>query len=441
MQNALALTENLFREALKTWRHEGFQKYFRNTGWLFLGRIFALGAAFFVGVYIARYLGPANYGLFNYVISFVGLFSFIVSLGIDNILNREIIKDHSKKDSLIGTAFYLKIFGSLLAIFFVFIISFFTTQNIFMLGLIWIFSLNFIPQAFNVIETYFQSQVLAKNVVRAQIFSSLIAIILKILVIVFNKGIFWLTLIFVLETFLYGIFLLYTFRKYGNRIRDWKFDKHIAMNLLKDSWPLMFSGLAVGIYMKIDQVMIQNMLGSEQVGLYAVAVKLSEVWYFIPSLICISIFPAIINALKNNSNEFKKRIGRLFFSMFWIAMIISIFITIFSNIIIKILFGNEYLLSIPILQIHIWSTVGAFTSMALGNYLNSKNLNIILLYSTILGAILNIILNIILISKLGVSGAAIATLISYSSATLSIFLFKKSDLSLKRWLISIITYK
>ena len=288
-------------KSLKSWViTPGFQKYLKNTGWLFFGRVFTLVISFFVGAYIARYLGPSNYGLLNYVVSFVGLFAFLASFGVDNIVSREIIKDHSKKDEIIGTAFYIKIVGSLLAIAGVFFVSIFTTKDLFTLGLIWLFSLNFIPQSFNILETYFQSQVLSKKVVVAQIISNLISTLLKIICLIENKGIFWLTVIFIIETSVYAVLLLFSFRKFGNHIRKWRFNKNVALSLLRDSWPLMLSAVAISIYMDIDQVMIKNMLGNEQAGIYAVAVKLSEVWYFIPGIICASLFPAIINAKKTH---------------------------------------------------------------------------------------------------------------------------------------------
>jgi O-antigen/teichoic acid export membrane protein len=145
-----------------------------------LGRIFTLAISFFIGVYIARYLGPSNYGLLSYVVSFVGLFGFLANLGINNILNREIVKDHNKKDDLIGTAFYMRLAGAFLAIATVFVISLFTTKDIFVLGLIWIYSITFIFQSFNVIEIYFQSQVMSRKVVISQMTSYIISACLKI---------------------------------------------------------------------------------------------------------------------------------------------------------------------------------------------------------------------------------------------------------------------
>ncbi len=441
MNKILSITQTYIPYIKEKWAHTGFQKYLRNTGWMFFGRIFTLGISFFIGIYIARYLGPSNYGLLSYVISFVGLFSFLTSFGIDGIVNREIIKDHNKKDDLIGTAFYLKLIGSAIAIFMVFVISLFTTKDIFILGLIWIFSLSFIPQAFNVIETYFQSQVLSKNSVKAQIISLLLASILKIICIVLNKGIFWLTLIYVIEGIIYSFILLVLYKKFGKHIKEWKFQKSIAISLLKDSWPLMLSAVAVGIYMKIDQVMIKNMLGNEQTGIYAVAVKLSEVWYFLPGIICSSLFPALVNSLKTNEEFFNQRIKKLYFLMFWSSFGIALTTTILAYPIIKILFGDQYLGSVIVLKIYVWAGIGVSLGIVVNQYLLANNLTKISFYNTILGAIINVILNLFLIPKLGIIGAATSTFISYTLATFAVLFFKQSKNHGKLILRSIIFYK
>ena len=408
------------------WGHAGFQKYFRNTGWMFGGRIFILAVSFAISIYIARYLGPSNYGLFNYAISFVGLFGFLSSLGLDNILNREIVKSHEKKDILIGTSFYLKIAGSILAILSIFTISIFTTNDHLTLILIWMFALNSIPSAFNVFEVYFNSQVLAKKVVISQMTASIVSAILKILLIYFDKGIFWLTVIYIIETFIIASLLIFNYKGIGNQLSKLKFDIGVAKNLLSDSWPLILSGVAVGIYMKIDQVMIKNMLGNEQAGLYAVAVKLSEVWYFIPGVITASIFPAIVNAYKRSEEEFNKRMSKLYFIMFWSSFLIALSTTFLAGPIIKILFGEAYLGSIVVLQIYIWSGVAVFIGSTTSKYLLTKNFLKISLIGTVLGSVINVLLNIVLIGKIGIQGAAISTLVSYSVSVFIILFIHKT---------------
>ena len=248
---------------------------------------------------------------------------------------------------------------------------------------------------------------------------------LKILFIIFKLGLIYFILAYTIEVFIVAIGLVFVYKKMGFKFSKWKIDKNIIKYLLKNSWPLMFSGVAVSIYMKIDQVMITNMINSEANGFYSIAVKLSEIWYFIPAIICTSLLPAIINAKNTNNLIYKKRLKSLFKLMFIISLLTAIIITIFSPLIINILFGNEYLRSINVLRIHIWAGIGVFLGYAMYQFLIVENMTKIFLITTILGAIINVILNLILIPKLNINGAAISTFIAYTFQTLSVLFFKK----------------
>ena len=95
--------------------HEGFRRYFSNTGWLFAGQMVFLLLSFFIGAWIARYLGPEEYGLVSFVVAFAGLFSFFSALGVDGIVNRELVSHPEKRDELLGTNFRMRLWGAGLA--------------------------------------------------------------------------------------------------------------------------------------------------------------------------------------------------------------------------------------------------------------------------------------------------------------------------------------
>lgn len=411
---------------IEIWRHAGFQKYFRNTGWMFLGQMFVLLTSFFVGAWVARYLGPKEYGSLSYVLSFVGIFAFLSSLGLDSILNRELIKYPDNKNKLLGVGFVLKLFGAFIAIILISIISFFTNKDSLTNFFVIIFSITYIFQAFSVIDIYFKSQVLAKNVVIIQLSITFVLVILKILFIYFNLSLFWFLLCYILDIFLTMIGLIYFYRKTVNNLWDWRFDKVIAKNLLKDSLPLMLSNASILIYYRIDQVMLKHFLGSESVGIYSVATKLSEVWYFVPSIICTSVFPAILKAKENGQDLYYKRLKQLFKLMIVISLFIASSFFIFSHFIINILFGYEFLDAVGVLKIYTWSGIAVSLITVIGRYLLAENFVYIYFYITFMGAIINIILNILWIPRLDIGGAAWATLISYFFVVLSLFFFKKT---------------
>lgn len=393
--------------------HGGFRRYFKNTGWMFFGQMTSLIISFFVGVWLARYLGPENYGKISYVVAFVGLFSFIANLGVDGILNRELVAHPEQRDELMGTAFRLKLFGGLLAFAITAIAAFIFESSWLIRSLIILYSLVFIMQAANVISTYFYAQVLSKNNVRSVLTATIISSVLKIILIVSGKGIIWLTIIYFLDSVWQGLGYLWSYNYYKLKVKDWKFNKQLAKKIISSSWFLMLSSASVYIYMKIDQVMVGQFMGEKAVGFYAAAVRLSEVWYFVPVMICSSVFPAIVNA-RSNALIYRKRLKALYLLMVGIALIIAVPSTFLAPWAIKTLFGKEYIDSAAILQVYIWSGIGFFLGWAINQYLLSENKTKIIMFYNLLSMILNIALNLILIPMYGLLGAAWSTLISYS---------------------------
>ena len=178
----------------------GFKKYFVNTSWLFFERVIGMAVGLFVGVYVARYLGPANFGLLSYAGSFVGLFAGIATLGLDNIVVRELVKDEKKRDELLGTTFVLKVIGSVLVIGMLTIAIRFTNNDNFTNLLIFIIAIGTIFQSFNVINCYFQAKVLSKYMVYVQLLSSISCSVIKLLLIYFNMGLIYFAIVTVLQS-------------------------------------------------------------------------------------------------------------------------------------------------------------------------------------------------------------------------------------------------
>jgi O-antigen/teichoic acid export membrane protein len=403
--------------------HGGFRRYFANTGWMFFGQMFSLLVSFFIGAWLARYLGPQNFGVLSFSMSFAGLFAFIASLGIDGILSRELVKFPEKQNELMGTSLGLKLIGGSVAFLLSISAAFFFEHDPLIRLLIILFSLSFILQAIGVINTFFQANVWAKKVIKVQLLAMGLSSVFKILAIIFGLSVTWITLIYVLDGVWGGWGLIVAYRKNGLRIREWKFNWKLALEILTDAWPLMLSGAAMSVYMKIDQVMIGNMLGETKVGLYAAAVKISEIWYFIPVIICTSLFPAIVNAKMSDKASYKKRLHDLYWLMFFLATALAVPISILAKPIVALIFGIRYLPAAGALQIHIWAGLGVFWGVALNQYLLSENRTLVNLVLTLSSAVLNVILNLYLIRSWGINGAAMATLISYLFVPVSFFTY------------------
>ncbi len=283
--------------------NSGFLRYLKNTSWLLVEKALRLVVGLFIGVWVARYLGPAQFGLLNYAQAFVALFSAIATLELDGIVIREIAKDESKKGELIGTAFWLKVMGAIATFIILAIVINFTSNDNFTNLLIFIIASSTIFQSLNVIDMYFQAKVLVKYIALANSISLLISSIVKVILILAKAPLIYFAVSVLFDSLILALgYIYFYFKNMGFFLKNLHFKKDSATALLRDSWPLVLSGIVIMIYMRIDQVMIQNMLGSEATGIYSAAVRISEAWYFIPMVITSSLFPAIINSKKHSEN-------------------------------------------------------------------------------------------------------------------------------------------
>jgi O-antigen/teichoic acid export membrane protein len=407
--------------------HPGFQRYFKNTGWMFSGKIVNLVVAFVVNVMIARYLGPDRYGVLSYVISFVGLFLFIPGFGVGGIILRDLVKFPEKKNAILGTTFFLNLFGAILAIIIIVLIVVFNfNHDPFTNILIIIMSSTFVLQSFNVIDSYFQASVLAKKVVVVQTISLFVSSIIKLLFIFLKFDLQFFIYLYIFDAAFLSTGLLLIYKLSHHSIFAWHFDRNLARQFLRESWSLMFSSLFFLIYARIDQVMIKSMLNNHEVGIYSVAVKLSEFWVFIPSTIAASFMPAIINAQKTNQSVYENRYKKLYLLIFYLSLFISFIIFILAKPIVIILFGESYLGAIKPLQVYVWSGVASAVGYLVSMYLIIENHAKVTLVCAFTSMMINIILNWKLIPIFGISAAAFATLISYFFFIFGIAFFRKT---------------
>jgi O-antigen/teichoic acid export membrane protein len=409
-------------------QNQGFIKYFKNTSWLLTEKILRLFVGLFVGIWVARYLGPEQFGLFSYVQSFVGLFTTIATLGLDGIVVRELVKNENRRDEILGTAFYLKLFGALMVLILLAVTISFMSNDHYTNIFIFIVASATLFQSFNVIDFYFQSKVLSRYVVFANIISLFISSLVKITLILYEAPLIAFVWTVLFDSIVLALGFIYFYSKnLAFKFQLFKFNKLTAINLLQDSWPLVLSSIVITIYMKIDQIMIMNMLDAQSVGQYAAAVRISEAWYFIPMAVSSSLFPAIINAKKQSEELYYSRLEKLYNLMVWVAISVALPMTFLSDWVVHLLYGNQYSQSGNVLMIHIWAGLfagmGAVTSSIV--IVNNKQKNGII--ATVSGAIINIVLNFLMIPYYGIQGAAIATMISQIVSGFIVPMFFKID--------------
>ncbi|MEH2301008.1 MAG: flippase [Nostoc sp.] len=396
----------------------GLRAIIANTGWLFADRILRMGASLVVGVWVARYLGVQQYGLFNYALAFVSLFSPIFILGLDDVVVRHIVRQSSNKEEILGTTFWLKLLGGIASVLLAISTMFFLGEHeTLKIWLVAILGMAGIFRAADTIELWFQSQVQSKYTVIAKNTAFLLNSIIKIALILTKAPLLAFAWVTLAEFAMSAISLLIVYQLKGSSLWLWRWSFAAAKTLLKESLPLIFSGFAIMIFMRIDQVMLGQMIGDSEVGVYSAAVRISEIWYFIPAAIVSSVAPAIYAAKEKSESLYYHRIGQLLSLMTCISLAIAFPMTFLSNKIIMVMFGSGYAEAGPILAVHIWTSLFVFMGLATSPWFIAEGLNHVSLGKTLFGAILNIILNLLLIPKYAGLGAASATIISQAAAT------------------------
>lgn len=388
-----------------------------NTGWLFAEKIVQMGLGLLVGVWITRYLGPERFGRLNYALAIVGLFIPFAKLGLDNIIVRNLARDPSCKNPTLGSAFVLKIISSFVTLIVTLAVIFaitpeqtaITQETRWLVGII---AAGTTLQSFDVIDYWFQSQIQAKYSVLARNIAYILMNFVKILLIQLKAPLIAFAIIMVAEYALCALAMVIIYQFNGNFIKAWNFNIKSAKFLLKDSWPLIFAGIVVMIYMRIDQVMLGQMVGEKSVGIYSAAVKISELWYFVPGAIVNSVFPSIVQAKEIGEEVYYKRIQKLFNIMTVLAYCVAIPITFYSTQIVTLIYGKYYAEAGPILTIHIWTGLFVSLGVARETWLTTEGLMKFTAVTTAVGALINVVLNYFLIDSYGGLGAAFATVVA-----------------------------
>ncbi|DAB27287.1 MAG TPA: O-unit flippase [Sulfurimonas sp. UBA10385] len=404
--------------------HQGFMKYFKNSSWLMGEKILRMVVGLFVGIWVAKYLGPSQFGLFSYAQSFVGLFAAVATFGLDSIVVRELVKDEKSRDELIGTAFWLKLIGAVFVlVLLAFALSFISSDS-YTNRLIFIIASATIFQSFNVIDFYFQSKVLSRYIVFANFIALFISTILKIILILTKAPLEAFAWVVLFDSIVLACGFIYFYIKHKNlKIVNWKFEKKRAVFLLRESWPLMIGGMSFVLFSNIDNIMIKEMLSEYYAGIYSAAYKLVTLWYFLPGLILGSLFPAIVSVYKDK-NLFYKRVLSLSTLLVWAAISIFVIYVLFSESIIAVTYADKYADSVEILPLLALVNIFIFYNSLWNQWMVVENKTKRTLYFHLLTAIFNIILNYFLIQIYGVKGAVYALLIGLM---LTYFIFYMYD--------------
>lgn len=412
----------------------------RNSAWIIAERIFSIGLTTVVTVLAARYLGAANYGIISYGASFVALFLGVMKLGLDAIIVNELIKNKDKQGEILGTSTGLRVIAGLLSLAMIVVLVLILNPNDPIIqavaaaqGVMLIF------QAFYIFDFWFQARLESKYVSMAKVAGSLLAFAYSLYLLTSGKSIVWFAFSLSISSLVITMLLLYFYKR--NEGQHLTYSKDMAKHLLRKSHHFITASIIVSAYLQIDKVLIANLLGNVQLGIYSAAMTVCVAWAFLQEAIINSVRPSIFHAKLRSEDEYFKRLKQLYFMLFWISVLISGVISLSAPLLIHVLFGAEYQDAVPIVSILVWfmplSTLGAARNI----WLVSEDKGRYTKYFLIYGVIINVLLNLLWLPIIGITGAAIASVLTEIVTLLLAPLLYKATRQHSRIVIDAILYR
>lgn len=408
-------------------KNQGLMRYFKNISWLLVEKVLRIAVGVFVGVWVARYLGPERFGLFNYSQSFVSIFLVFSTLGLNGIVVRELVKNKKLRDRILGTSFVLKLIGAILVLIFIVVSTMLDSSDKLTNMLVFVIALSTIFQSFNVIDFYFRSEVLSKYVVYSNMTALFFSSATKVMLIINDAPLIFFAYVVLFDSVVLALGFIYFYCYKGMSLILWRFDALLAKRMLKDCWPLIISGLAVILQARIDQVMLKQMIGNEEVGQYSVALRLVEMFDFFSGILIQSIMPAVVNAKQKNEALYQHRLYTMYKIMMISFLLVFVFNVYFGESIILLLYGVEYSVAAALFPFFAVRTLFTNYALARGLFISVNNLFQYSMLFVVIGALMNVCLNYILIPEYKSKGALIATIITYVFTIFILnFLFKET---------------
>jgi O-antigen/teichoic acid export membrane protein len=388
------------------------RQYTANTGWMIATRVAWIISALTVGIYVARQLGPYNFGILNYAIALTGIFSVIATMSVDEIVIRQLVRHPERRDRELGNIFMLRLllFSIMAMVLGVTLIFLHATAEIKWLCVI--IACGYFGLVAQGSSFYFHSTVESKYFAIPQLLACLISSIIRATAAFFS----WPLAVFALAeasinliTF-WGCLYLYWRRVSSPFIWNWAWLE--IWQLFKTALPLTICSVFSLVYARTDQLMVEYFLGPAAVGYYSLAARFTENWALCSYLLCLSFFPAVINAAMVSPEAYHKQLHRLYFLVFWCMAAAAAVTALMSYPLILLLFGRAYLQTVPVLNVYVWTLLGTALLNVFSQWAINENRIAMIAWAFASGAVINVILNPLLIKAIGINGAAWSSLVS-----------------------------
>ena len=385
-----------------------------NSAWLLTEKFLLMAGGLLLSMFLARGLGSEDFGRFNYVLSFVMLFGPLFSLGMYNVLLRELSKTPDNAPTILTTCLTARILAGTIISAIAIGIMYWYFGSTWKFATISLLLVCHITNGFEVFERWFQHKANNEVLVKWRVANFSIFMLLKFYLLAIDAQFSTILLAVSVEVVSKNLGYGYLYRRYQDYPQKGSYQQQVFKDIFAQSKYLIAAAFAAIIYFKIDIIMLEAMRPISEVGIYSVAAKISEVWYVLPQVVIAAMYPNLLEIAKTQPKRYDALLQRGFDWLFIAALGISVVMFFISPWLIELLFGAEYVLAGQLLQLHIFASLFIYMRVLLSQWLVTVSFAQFALFRESSGAIVNVLLNLWLIPLYGVWGAAIATIVSYA---------------------------
>ena len=403
------------------------QRVIDNAGWVLGERLVRYTLGLFIGVWIARYVGPEQYGLLNYAAAYVVVLAFMSTLGLDSLAVRNLVRDPDTCEETLGTLLVMRLAGGLFLILAAVLgLLILQPDDERATALVLLIAGAQVMQAFDSIDCWFQANVISRYTVIAKLSAISTVTAVRVALILMEAPLVAFAWAVLVESSVLAAGMLIVYRLSGRHLTSLRPRWSRARRLLADGWPLILSASVAAVYARIDQVMLGQFTGFAAVGEYAISVRVIEFTQIVPTVMALSVFPALIKSRELGRDQYRARAQTFHSVMLWLGVAVAIPLSLGATPLVQTIFGSSYEGAGPVLAIMAWTPIWMFISLARQRWLFAESEERIGVVVDCTGCLLNVAANLILIPRFGALGAAVASLIAPVGATFLIAPFSKA---------------
>ncbi len=417
------------------------QQALDNSAWLFADQLVRMAAGLLVGIWIARYLGPEQYGWLNYATAVIGTVTALTSLGLNSVVVREIAHAPAAAREWLGAAFFLKSLGGVAG--FLLCLGVAAVQPAVTAAtrpLIVLVALGLLFQGLEVYDVYFQAKGESRVSAWVRICACVLVNLVKAGLILGHASLALLAATATLELAIAAAGWLFAGAKAGQTIGSFRVARARVLTLLRESWPLALSGLAIYVQAYADQLVIALFLGGAQLGEYSAALRLVAVFGFVPMVLQTVASPEITRARRDDAALYRRRLYDFYRLMFGLFIVTAGPMIVAGPWVITRLFGASYAgaaVLVPLLAFRLFFTnLGVARSV----FITNESLFRFALLTALAGAVVNLACNVWWVPRWGARGAILASFVSFGVTTFGLEIFQpKARANLRLMLRAILT--